>query len=248
MVSSPSGSSSNISMSYQSPMSLTHCDGSTRSGSSDSSIIKIMGGRHNNQPEHPSHSRSHGLKTLGVTEDDVRLAEKLLEHISFYSINKAERILGYAAARMKREKALRLLGASEDEVTVEIPKVLGTLGVAGRRRSYSEADFTAPAFVVVRGSVGSYPRMSMERRLTRNDTENRLGISYDPMPQQRRSKEVVRRRSSDSDVSKKLLRSLRLRKTQAKISPEVELLKARIGMLERRLEQVELDRISSIAS
>ena len=231
---------------YQSPTSLSNCDGSTRSGSTDSSIIKIMSGRHTNQPEqHASHSRSHGLKKLGVTEDDVRLAEKLLEQISFCSINKAERILGYAAARMKREKALRLLGATEDEVTVEIPKVLGSLGVAGRRRSYSEADFTAPAFVVVRGTAGSYPRMSMERRLTRRDTENRRS-SYDSMQQQRRSKEVVRRRSSDSDVPRNLVRTLR--KRQAKISPEVELLKAQIAMLERRLEQVELDRKPIIAS
>jgi len=232
-------------MSDQSPTSLTHCDGSTRSGS-DSSNVKIMSGRHNNQPvQHASHSRSHGLKKLGVTEDDVRLAEKLLEQISFCSINKAERILGYAAARMKREKALRLLGASEDEVAVEVPKVLGSLGVAGRRRSYSEADFTAPAFVVVRGSVGSYPLVSMERRLTRHDNENRR-LSYDPFFRQRRSKEVVRRRSSDSDVPKNLVRSLR--KTNAKISPEIELLKAQITMLERRLEQVELNRQTSIAS
>lgn len=228
-------------MSDQSPTSLTHCDGSPRSGS-DSSNVKIMNGRHNNQ-QHASHSRSHGLKKLGVTEDDVRLAEKLLEQISFCSINKAERVLGYAAARMKREKALRLLGASEDEVAVEVPKVLGSLGVAGRRRSYSEADFTAPAFVVVRGSVGSYPRMSMERRLTRHDTENRR-LSYDPFLQQRRSKEVVRRRSSDSDVPKNLVRTLR--KTKAKT--EIEILKAQITMLERRLEQVELLRQPSIAS
>ena len=79
----------------------------------------------------------------------------------------------------------------------------------------------------------------------RRDTENRRS-SYDSMQQQRRSKEVVRRRSSDSDVPRNLVRTLR--KRQAKISPEVELLKAKIAMLERRLEQVELDRKPIIAS
>jgi len=85
--------------------------------------------------------------------------------------------------------------------------------------------------------------MSMERRLTRHDTENRR-LSYDPFLQQRRSKEVVRRRSSDSDVPKNLVRTLR--KTKAKT--EIELLKAQITMLEGRLEQVELNRQPSIAS
>ena len=92
----------------------------------------------------PSLHRQHGLKKLGVSEDDVFLAERLLEQISSCSISKSERILGYAASRLNREKAIRLLGATEDEVAVEIPKVLGTLGVAGRRRSYSTTDVAPP--------------------------------------------------------------------------------------------------------
>lgn len=84
-------------------------------------------------------NRSKGLKKLGVSEDDVKLAESILQHIpnSSNDPEKAERVLGYASSRLKRAKALRLLGASEEDVENETAKVLGSLGVAGRRRSFA---------------------------------------------------------------------------------------------------------------
>lgn len=83
-------------------------------------------------------SGSKALKKLGVTADDVHLAEKLLEQIPSCPCdpNKAERILGYASSYLARGKALRLLGTSEEEVALENAKNLGALGVGGRRRSF----------------------------------------------------------------------------------------------------------------
>jgi hypothetical protein len=57
------------------------------------------------------------------------LAEKLLDQIFGCSTSKAE--IGFSATRIKRKKAIQMLGATEDEVAVEIPKVLGLLGIAG---------------------------------------------------------------------------------------------------------------------
>ena len=64
--------------------------------------------------------RSKGLRKLGVTEEDVKQATKLLEESS-----------------RLRSKALNLLGTSEEEVELEFAKNLGSLGIAGRRRSHS---------------------------------------------------------------------------------------------------------------
>ena len=64
--------------------------------------------------------RSKGLRKLGVSEEDVKQATKLLEESS-----------------RLRSKALDLLGTSEEEVELEFAKNLGSLGIAGRRRSHS---------------------------------------------------------------------------------------------------------------
>ena len=88
----------------------------------------------------PSQKRAKGLRKLGVTEDDVSMAEKILMQIppapSPYSDSKVEVILGYTASRLRRAKALRILGVSEEDVDIENAKVLGSLGISGRRRSY----------------------------------------------------------------------------------------------------------------
>lgn len=88
-----------------------------------------------------NNNRSKGLEKLGVCENDVRIAERLLNQIqscsSSESSSKAERILGYTSSRLCREKALKLLGASEYEVELENCKNLGSLGQSGRRRSFN---------------------------------------------------------------------------------------------------------------
>mmetsp|Transcript_43910 Transcript_43910/g.133754 ORF Transcript_43910/g.133754 Transcript_43910/m.133754 type:complete len:135 (-) Transcript_43910:561-965(-) len=82
------------------------------------------------------------LRILGLSEDDVRISEVLLAQIppapaKNSESSKAEWLLGYAESRLRREKALKILGVSEDEVEVENNKNLGSLGVSGRRRSFS---------------------------------------------------------------------------------------------------------------
>ena len=95
-----------------------------------------------------SANRSKGLIKLGVSEADVELAEKLLRLIPRKPSdpNKAERILGYASMRLHREKALRLLGLTEEEIEEENAKVLGSLGTSGRRRSFSNPEGVFPKF------------------------------------------------------------------------------------------------------
>ena len=91
-------------------------------------------------------SRARALKKLGLTEEDVHLSKKLFSEISSSAktpsaktpcnSTKAERLLGYNATRLKRAKALRLLGATEDDVELECAKNLGSLGQGARRRSF----------------------------------------------------------------------------------------------------------------
>lgn len=93
-----------------------------------------------------SGNRLKGLTKLGVSEEDVAIAEKLLRLIPRTSSdpNKAERILGYASMRLHREKALRLLGLTEEQIEEENAKSLGALGASGRRRSFSNPEGVFP--------------------------------------------------------------------------------------------------------
>ena len=86
----------------------------------------------------PSCDRRRALKKLGLSEEDVRISEGLFSQIQLVddSATKAERLLGYNSTRLKRAKALRLLGATEDDVELENAKTLGSLGHSGRRRSF----------------------------------------------------------------------------------------------------------------
>jgi len=84
--------------------------------------------------------RAKGLKKMGVSEDDVRKAEKLLSEIPpippAHDATKVEELMGYAECRIKREKAIKRMGTSEDEVELVASKNLGSLGTAARRRSF----------------------------------------------------------------------------------------------------------------
>lgn len=87
-----------------------------------------------------------GLQKLGVSEYDVKIAERLLSQIPSCSDpdSKEEQVLGYTLTRLCREKAIKVLGTTETEIELENAKNLGSLGVGGRRRSWqatSELDF-----------------------------------------------------------------------------------------------------------
>lgn len=168
-------------------------------------------------------NRKKGLKKLGVSENDVKLAEKILDQIPTCPAdpNKAERILGYASTRLVRDKALRLLGASEEEVELENAKVLGSLGVAGRRRSFSMVASAAAntsqfdVFLLSR----AIRRPSMIAKVTKYNTSNLLR----------------RRRHTFNGPRESELRILR---TKARASSmEIDALKARVDELEKKLNQ-----------
>ena len=115
-------------------------------------------------------SRARALKKLGLTEEDVHFSKKLFSEISSACSNgttsttacsKAERLLGYTETRLKRAKALKLLGATEDDIEVECQKNLGSLGHGGRRRSFvMEMDPARNSRLHRRLSLGS----SIQRR------------------------------------------------------------------------------------
>ena len=111
-------------------------------------------------------SRARALKKLGLTEEDVHFSKKLFSEISSACSNgttsttacskKAERLLGYTETRLKRSKALKLLGATEDDIEVECQKNLGSLGHGGRRRSFvTEMDPARNSRLHRRLSLGS---------------------------------------------------------------------------------------------
>ena len=49
---------------------------------------------------------------------------------------KAEILMGYDKERLNRERALKRLGVSEEQLDIENSKFLGSLGVDGRKRSF----------------------------------------------------------------------------------------------------------------
>eukprot|EP00586_Coscinodiscus_wailesii_P006939 CAMPEP_0172492178 /NCGR_PEP_ID=MMETSP1066-20121228/23216_1 /TAXON_ID=671091 /ORGANISM="Coscinodiscus wailesii, Strain CCMP2513" /LENGTH=306 /DNA_ID=CAMNT_0013261641 /DNA_START=77 /DNA_END=997 /DNA_ORIENTATION=+ len=83
-------------------------------------------------------NRTKILKKMGVSEDDVLHAEILIAQIPPPSHHtKIEKVMGYDESRLKREKATKLMGTSEDEIETENAKEMASLGIAGRRRSFS---------------------------------------------------------------------------------------------------------------
>ena len=173
--------------------------------------------------------RSKGLKKLGVSEDDVQLAEKLLEQIpACPSVpKKTEWLLGYASSRLAREKALRLMGTSEEEVELENEKNLGSLGIAGRRRSFS-----------VISSANSRIDMVV---FTKGIPRSRAGSIIAKMGR----KNVLRRRHTfalspgkeNAFLREKRDTELRILRNQAKNSArEIDALRARIDELEKKLD------------
>ena len=187
-------------------------------------------------------NRSKGLKKLGVSEDDVNLAGKLLEQIPACPSdpNKAERIFGYASSRLAREKAIRLLGTTEEEVDKDAAKTLGSLGVAGRRRSFSimaqhanHSEMLAFTNAIpkarARASMAATMTMPMRRSTGRGSILRRRHTFNTTKREVRRKGSIDKRtRRSDSEI--------RLFHNQAKDSAhEVGALKARIDELEKRL-------------
>jgi len=130
-------------------------------------------------PQVKPRDRSHGLAKLG----DVQLATQLLEE-SF----------------RLRTKALSLLGTTEEEIETELEKNLGSLGIAGRRRSNANLPIV-PNGHRKRGSIlftKFKGKGQSNRRHTLAVTKRRKSSlsKHSSSPSS-----SLRRRSSDSEIS-----------------------------------------------
>jgi len=88
------------------------------------------------------------LDTLGLSEDDILTSHILFRQVPLppplqirgkcQKMSKEERVLGYTMPCLRRDKALKTLGISEEGLKLENCKNLGALGKAGRRRSFNK--------------------------------------------------------------------------------------------------------------
>ena len=94
----------------------------------------------------PLINRSNAMRKLGVTETDVHIAEKVLSE-PHHDTN--------TATATSLQKAFRMLGRTESEFCVDKAKILGSLGMAGRERSFhpSVAAKATTVAVVKRASI-----------------------------------------------------------------------------------------------
>ena len=174
-------------------------------------------------------NRNAVLRKLGLTEDDIRHSEILFRqmppppppqpHDRIAQCLKEETILGYSTLRLKREKALKVLGASEEDVDIENSKNLGSLGIAGRKRSFIIQDISTKRKI-------SHIRFCNPRRMSlpTNTTKSR------------RKKSHRRRSTSDARSIKRTCREIvKLKHQNEEANAEIERLRQRIGKLENAL-------------
>ena len=188
--------------------------------------------------------RSRILRKLGLTELDVEYSIKLFSEVNpsndrwsthFYNCDqisktevKIEQLLGYSLNRLRRAKALRLMGVTEDDVDLENSKNLGSLGKGGRKRSFIDVN-QQQAFL--------FPYNNKEK------IHNRRRLSVDAVRRRRKnslSKIDRKRRKSSTD-----LRSLKcaveqmhasLRKHATSTQLEVVKLRERVRSLEEEVK------------
>uniref|UniRef100_A0A7S4J961 Uncharacterized protein n=1 Tax=Odontella aurita TaxID=265563 RepID=A0A7S4J961_9STRA len=205
----------------------------------------------------PTKDRDKILRKLGLSEDDVRISEMLLAQMppapAIGESTKAEWLLGYAEPRLRRQKALKILGVSEEELEVENSKNLGSLGVGGRRRSFSGVTHGSHAIIIVPASRRKSSRPRRGRRLTsirrprpRRELRRHSTGSSRSLGSRAGGSGGLSSRSLDSDgvdehgagytiptVEEMKAFRRQARRTQS----EIRRLKSRIGVLEEKLEQ-----------
>jgi hypothetical protein len=187
-----------------------------------------------------AHSRDSILRKLGLTEEDVRDSEKLFQQMpppppqSPKTCLKEERLLGYTMLRLKRSKALRVLGTSEEEVDIENTKNLGSLGRSGRRRSFLIEIKDMPKPKGINHFDLFSPRIKgKRRRLSKRNSCFRSCGRY-------REKSVRRKSTGD-------LLSLKIAVNDVKnLKKQNEDANAEIALLRQRLERLEKEFSSQI--
>ena len=180
-------------------------------------------------------NRSSILKKLGLTEEDVRDSEKLLQQIpppppprsrKYECCRKEEQLLGYTVLRLSREKALKILGASEEDVDVENTKNLASLGRSGRRRSFIVED------------VITKDRLRLGSCIQRKMSMNRRGIKSRNSKQHQGQRSFRRRSTGDVKRLKVIISRnefSQLKKRHENANNEIVRLKQRLEILENEL-------------
>jgi len=87
--------------------------------------------------------RNKALISLGVTHSDAIEASKLMKSLPTPTFTKEEKLTGYTLTQIKRQKALELLGSTEEVLADDVPKTLSSMGVrivdkGTRRRSIGQ--------------------------------------------------------------------------------------------------------------
>ncbi len=193
-----------------------------------------------------SKNRESILKKLGLTEEDVRDSEKLLRQIpppppphllstsssikrQYGYCTKAECVLGYTLLRLSREKALRVLGASEEEIDIENAKTLGSLGRSGRRRSFVVHD------IITKGELEGFTSCLKKRKISRVRITKGRASNY------RRTTSFRRRSTGDLNFLKfsmyhkhnEYVKELKKRNNDA--NAEIDHLRQRLEVLEKEV-------------
>ena len=159
--------------------------------------MKLNNEQHSQAMIQQQMDRSKGLRKLGVSEEDVKQATKLLEESS-----------------RLRSKALDLLGTSEEEVELEFAKNLGSLGIAGRRRSHSMLAAQNHSDMLAFTRIPRPKTNTIFKKLIGfgNGSGNKGGRRHTSTAVKRRKSSIdkqstLRRRSSDSELTRGRKRS-----------------------------------------
>ena len=193
-------------------------------------------------------SRDSILRKLGLTEEDVKDSEKLFRQIplpppppsssssSSYNCSKQERLLGYTMQRLNRAKALKVLGASEEDVDIENSKNLGSLGHSGRKRSFALKNISSNVAIGADGMPCRRLKFVSKRK---SKSSRNIRMKQKSFRSQHRLKKSFRRRSTSDIMSIKAstaydsVRSVMRQESDAK--DEIGRLKARLEVLEREI-------------
>lgn len=189
----------------------------------------------------PKSSQDALMKKFGVSQEDIKTSQLLFQEMcprpSVCACNssrrttgqKAEALLGYSVERLQRSKALKVLGTSEDMIEEENCKNLGSLGVAGRRRSFIIQDDS--------DSEGGR-KYDLGKASKKSRKRNRGSFEYEKKLKGHLAMDEKNKKNADtSNLSISSLRSL-----EGNINglrSELQCAKKEISELKRRLEELE---------
>ncbi len=188
-------------------------------------------------------TRRKALATLGLSEDDVKTSETLFQQLPIPPIihrtrgklqspdtSKAESLMGYATFSLQREKALKVLGTSEEDIEIENSKSLGALGQSGRRRSYLKNLGTHENY---RHSLCSSSNCLKRRR-------NTLDMTIKPHSSKKKRKRIYSGLSTGLSKRTKKYRKPQFASDKAMYTEEMNRLKEALFLAQANISQLEI--------